>query len=86
MQEGRGAARGAGGLAVGRAGVLAQYRAQRVLAHGARPLELEVTKGAKRGQDRQQPVALGHNKYGSVQELRSTFSHTKSVISDFSLV
>ena len=26
------------------------------------------------------------NKYGSVQELHSTFSHTKSVISDFSLV
>ena len=26
------------------------------------------------------------NKYGSVQELRSTFSHTKSIISNFSLV
>ena len=26
------------------------------------------------------------NKYGSVLELRSTFSHTKSIISDFSLV
>ena len=26
------------------------------------------------------------NKYGTVQELRSTFSHTKSIYSDFSLV
>ena len=37
----------------------------------------------------QKKVELGrkwHNKYGTVQELRSTFSHIKSINIDFSLV
>ena len=31
-------------------------------------------------------VNIGLNKYGTVQELRSTFSHIKSINIDFSLV
>ena len=35
---------------------------------------------------RQLQAILAKNKYGTVQELRHTFSHTKSINIDFSLV